>query len=397
MKVKVDVDGQTVSVEGEDVLAWHDDAPKPAAGDGEVARSWAAAYVRANPRPIPDAQGGVNIPARQRMALLRRLAAGPATKVELLEAMRSAAGYVGGDDWRNRYDELRGHGKRGGGHLPLPIEHDVDADTYRLVESFATLSESQRRWLAHAKAALDERLGAATTVLDGLLPDVGLTDDAETVLDYTSSDAAATLDAAMQRAGIIELRYVDGRTDRPGALLCIPGDYVTTPHGLAVRVIEVDLAGRRTGGRVIPLRGVREVILHPEVAPAPEALEARTTPLVLQTSTAGAAQLRDSLHGLGISLDRQDDDGTVVLRGDLDVDVARDAVDVLLLSAEPVRVVHPRWLAIGISLSALRSWVAQADASPNLAPAAEAARQAVTVLEAQLGTANGDAPSDWLV
>lgn len=173
-RIKVTVDGRTVSVDRRDVLAWAGVDP-PRGRRTAAAERHGPDYVAANPRPEPDAQGAVNVPARQRTALLRRLAAGPATRTQLLGVMRDAAGYVGGDDWRNRLDELRGRGRRGGGHTPLPIAHDEATDTYRLTESFALLDDGERAALARVKGLL-HAAGAPVrpgrVLLDGMLPDI---------------------------------------------------------------------------------------------------------------------------------------------------------------------------------------------------------------------------------
>lgn len=170
MRVRVEVDGAAVSVEGEDVLSWLGHRPDDDRAAAAEAREHAADYVRDNPRPEPDAQGAVNVPARQRMALLRRLAAGPATRVELLAAMRDAAGFVGAHDWRNRYDELRGHGKRGGGHTPLPLAHDPETDVYRLTDPFPVVRPDVRERLGLVKAVAARLDPEAAALLEGLLP-----------------------------------------------------------------------------------------------------------------------------------------------------------------------------------------------------------------------------------
>lgn len=171
-RLRIEVDGTARSLDRDDVLAWAGLGPD-AADDPAATRDAAEAYVRANPRPAPDAQGGVNVPARQRMALLRRLAAGPATRAELLATMRAAAGYVGGDDWRNRLDELRGRGKRGGGHVPLPITVDADTDVHRLTEPFPALADVDRRTAGRVKALVaDAGDEAARVLLDALLPGI---------------------------------------------------------------------------------------------------------------------------------------------------------------------------------------------------------------------------------
>jgi hypothetical protein len=170
VRIRVEVDGEAVNVEGEDVLAWLGERPEDDRAAARLARRHGADYVRDNPRPEPDAQGGVNVPARQRMALLRRLAAGPATRAELLAAMRAAAGYVGAHDWRNRYDELRGHGKRGGGHTPLPLAHDPATDVYRLTAPFPVVRADVRDRLGLVKAVAGVLDAEAAALLEGLLP-----------------------------------------------------------------------------------------------------------------------------------------------------------------------------------------------------------------------------------
>ncbi|MBW3621249.1 MAG: hypothetical protein KY461_13470 [Actinobacteria bacterium] len=171
-RLRVEVEGTARSLERDDVVAWAGLGAGAAERDDDLRRA-AVAYVRAHPRPAPDAQGGVNVPARQRMALLRRLAAGPATRLELLATMRGAAGYVGGDDWRNRLDELRGRGKRGGGHAPLPIAVDEERDVYRLTEPIAVLSDGDRETIGRLKASLaDAGDETARALLESLLPGV---------------------------------------------------------------------------------------------------------------------------------------------------------------------------------------------------------------------------------
>lgn len=175
MLVRVEIEDRTFRLEGDDVAVWAAAHTGVDAVDEAELELHASAYVTSNPRPEPDAQGGRNVASRQRMALLRRLAAGPATRRELLAAMRGAAGYVGADDWRNRMDELRGHGKRGGGHVPLPIVHDADTGTYRLSESFPTLGRSQRDLIGALKARLadgDDDLSPTRRLLDDLFPDI---------------------------------------------------------------------------------------------------------------------------------------------------------------------------------------------------------------------------------
>jgi hypothetical protein len=92
--------------------------------------------------------------------------------------MRAAAGYVGGDDWRNRLDELRGRGKRGGGHVPLPIAEDDETGTYRFTEPFPVLSPADRRTAGRAKRLVaDHGDEAARLLLEALLPGIEEVDE----------------------------------------------------------------------------------------------------------------------------------------------------------------------------------------------------------------------------
>lgn len=82
---------ETVYVDGRDVAAWSGTGLRPDARDHAWAEG-AAAYVDANPRAASEGIAGA-----QRLAILRRLAAGPATTVQLLAAMRTV-GWVGAND-----------------------------------------------------------------------------------------------------------------------------------------------------------------------------------------------------------------------------------------------------------------------------------------------------------
>lgn len=197
-RVKVEVEGATITVDRQDLAAWagaqDGRAVEGALGDLDTLRRSAAAYVRANPRPEPDAQGAVNVPARQRMALIRRLAAGPASRHDLLVVMRDAAGYVGGDDWRNRMDELRGRGKRGGGHTALPLEEFEDG--FRLVEPFPSLSASDREHLGRVLRLVgDSGDEAAAVVLGALFPGV-----VATPVDQSTSPLSTPSSSPSQRS-----------------------------------------------------------------------------------------------------------------------------------------------------------------------------------------------------
>lgn len=384
VRIKVQVDTDTYSVDRDDVLAWAGRDPDPGRAT-EEARAHAAAYVRANPRPERDAQGAVNTPARQRRALLRRLAAGPATRTELLAVMRRAAGYVGGDDWRNRMDELRGRGRRGGGHPELAMVHDEPTDTYRLTESFPHLSEADRAELGRVKGLLRERgrLGRGRVLLDGILPDVPASPLEDGVAAYPSQAALGRLDRALYERCPVELRY---RPEEGGAevhetvlpLAYLPGGTVAHVH-----VSRLDDAGERVGGVVLPLDRVVEVG-RCTAAPAPGG-GGPTTRLVLWVTE----QLWDLLRTRPLlDLDPQPSHapvpGLLEVRGTFDRELSWELLRVLLRWAGSVRVVAPDWLAAAYTRRCLEGLVAQLRGPPGPRPAGDPLGGLADDLEAAL-------------
>lgn len=393
-RIRVEVDGETHSVERADVLAWAGVDPERGRA-GAVAESHATSYVRANPRPEPDAQGGVNVPARQRRALLRRLAAGPATKGELLSAMRDAAGYVGGDDWRNRMDELRGRGKRGGGHPALPIVRERETDTYRLAESFPVLSEADRLELGRVKAVLRSAgtpVGRGRVLLDGLLPDVPVSPLGDAAVAYPSGDVLARLDEAIHGRHPVRIRWRgaggqgppdpdetdpdetggdqtgDGRGgDGPGDGServhgpVVPLGYL--PGGAAVRVhvAALDGDGRRVGGFDLPLDRVVEVERYEGPAAPTEVGTGPTTRLTLWVTP--------PLHDVLVRRSVLDLDGgrtaapgapdLLEVEGAFPTELSWEVLRLLLRWSGSVRVLTPQWLATAYAQRCLDGLVSQ--------------------------------------
>src|SRR5687767_774921 len=103
MAHRLDVAG--IVLDGRDVAAWAGRQWTGAAGsDWEVVGEQ---YIAAHPRAARPSDA-------QRLALLRRLATGPATKTELLATLRTT-GYVGAADLENRLRELKAGDSRAGG------------------------------------------------------------------------------------------------------------------------------------------------------------------------------------------------------------------------------------------------------------------------------------------
>lgn len=369
-RLQVEVAGATVSVEPEDVLAWREVQPRDPEEARRIARESAAAYVVDNPRPDPDAQGAVNVPARQRMALLRRLAAGPATKRELLEAMRDAAGYVGGDDWRNRMDELRGHGKRGGGHTPLPIEHDVHSsltETYRLTEAFPALSPDAAEALGVAKGALAALGGVgvrARAALEGMLPDVAESPIDSDRVDYPSEAVLGAFDAAMRSSRPVRMHYRRAQHGPKWYDAVVPRYYLTGDTAIGAYVVELDPAtGRRRRGIQIPLDRLLAVEPAPDVEVADGALVDPEERLTLQVTDALLAVLTQRrLFGIDATAAREVDvDGEQLweVEGTFNPDQGWETLRPLLAFTGSVRIAEPAWLGHALAVRCLEGLLTQ--------------------------------------
>jgi hypothetical protein len=366
LRVEAEVGGETVVVEGEDVLGWR--GLTRAEDRTGLARDLAAAYVAANPRPDKDAQGSANVPARQRLALLRRLAAGPATRHELLAAMRVAAGWVGASDWRNRLDELRGHGKRGGGHLPLPLEHDEDSDTYRLTAPFAAFSDEQRLDLALALGALDSLGGMAVgarTTLQGIAPDVGASPVEGGRVRYPADAVLDRFQQAMRRRTVVEVEYTrQGGIHRTYPRV-LPLRYLAGDTAVRAYVAELDADGRRIRGIQLALDRLVAVRDVPGCTPAPGADVDPTSPLVLWVTEPVLTLLR-SRELFSLDVDGAEevavDDGTTTMwevRGSFATELNWEVLRTLLAFTGSVRVVEPAWLAVAFVQRCVEGLLAQ--------------------------------------
>ncbi|MFP5310135.1 MAG: hypothetical protein ACLGIR_11235 [Actinomycetes bacterium] len=365
MKVQVRVEGRTLSVEGEDVLRWKG----LVAADDRVAlaREHALAYVDAHPRPEKDAQGSANIPARQRLALLRRLAAGPADRHELLEAMRDAAGWVGASDWRNRTDELRGHGKRGGGHTPLPLEEDEDG-TLRLTEAFPAFSDEQRLDLSLALGALDHFGGAAAgarTTIQGIAPDVAPTSVEAGTVRYPSDTVLDRFQAAMRHGTVVRLEY---RTQ--GQVLkvyerVLPLRYLSGDTAVRAYVAELRPDGTRLRGIQLALDRFVKVEDVPGCTPAPDAKDEPRSELVLWVTRRVLELLRSrELFELDVAgaTEVAVDEGDATMwevHGSFATELNWEVLRVLLSFTGSVRVVEPAWLGAAFVRRCVEGLLAQ--------------------------------------
>ncbi len=367
MRIHVETDGGRVTVEGDDVLAWRGLEPEDAGSARALAEEHASTYVAAHPRPELDAQGAANIPARQRMALLRRLAAGPATRAELLATMRSV-GFVGGDDWRNRMDELRGRGKRGGGHTPLPLLHDEEDETYRLTESFAALTPHDREDLAQAKGVLDAAGGLAErgrVLLDALLPDVGSSALARDRADLPSTDVLRRFDTAMRQGRAVRLAY-RSRDNQPPATFeaIVPRAYVAGATSVRAYVIRLRPDGTRDVGRQLAIDRLVDVQIRRDIEPAADVFADPSQRITLWVTPAARAALeRRSLFELDLNdagpVDPAFGD-LVELTGTFNPELGAEVLRALLTWASAVRVIEPAWLAAGLAVRLAEGLVVQA-------------------------------------
>ncbi len=367
-RLQVEVEGQRISVDVDDVLAWRELAPSDPVEARRLAAEVAADYVVHNPRPTPDAQGGVNVPARQRMAMLRLLAAGPATKAELLATMRQAAGYVGGDDWRNRMDELRGRGQRGGGHTPLPIETGPDgaAETYRLTERFPALSPDATEALGVAKGTMSALGGVgarARAALDGMLPDVAPSPVEASRVDYPSDRVLGAFDAALRNATPVRMHYRRAQHGPKWYDAVVPRHYLTGDTAVGAYVVELDpTTGQRRRGFQIPLDRLVDVV-PVDVVVADGALDDPEVPLVLQVTDALLGVLRQRrLFDIDTRAAREVEvaDGTVwEVEGRINPEIGWEALRPLLTFTGSVRIVEPAWLGHALAVRCVEGLLTQ--------------------------------------
>lgn len=324
-----------------DAAAWAG-RREPLDPNDEDDRVLAEDYITAHPRPSSG------IPQAQRLALVRRLAAGPATTRDLLEALRQV-GWVAASDLTNRLRELRRDpaNRRGAGAAGLDLVED--GGTVRMSTPLPMLDTTQAHALGFAKAVTGQLDGpmadAAARALDHLLP--GIAPTATGATPGTASLAALErFHAALVDGRPARVRY-DSRNSRTVRHLnVIPVRYHTMWGAVKAVCLEVDEAGNRGAiDRQLALDRVLEVTLLDW--PRPADLAPITDPLVLALSgeLLRVAQERD-LFGLGSAEPEQlaADPDVYLVEGSFPRALAWDVLEQMCAWAGSVQVREPLWL-----------------------------------------------------
>lgn len=337
-----------VAVDGRDVAAWLGLPPAVDARDAGWAVR-AAEYVDAHPRPADASSAGVA--AAQRIALLRRLAAGPASRGDLLAAMRTV-GWVGADDLENRLRDLRaGDSRAGSPHAGIPLR--ADGDRYWLGEPFPALQEADRRALGFAKGMLQGLDGplprAAAAALERLVPGLAVAPGGRTAVRYraTAGDYERFHAALIDRRPV-RVRYFSLNSGRERTYDLVPVEYVTLGATVKAVCVEVTPFGRRAGeDRQLALDRLRAVEALPDrPSPPPEEIELRRADIVLDVSDGLYAVMRErNLFGTALTEGVPSDyDDTWRVRGTFPVALAWDVMEQLCAWAGNAQVHGPYWL-----------------------------------------------------
>ena len=332
---------RTVLVDGRDVGSWEGlrGAPDP---DDETWQERAASYVLAHPRPRSGHAEA------QRLALLRRLAAGPVSTPAALEALRTA-GWVGASDLENRIRELRGRG-RGAGVGGIAV-HSAGGRHW-LSEPLPALDEAPAKALGFAKAMtarLDGPMAEASArALDDLLP--GLSPVARAGAPPRAGLATLeTFHTALTERRPARLRYDSRNTGVTRELDVVPIEYVTLGGTVKAICVEVDADGNRVGqDRQLALEHIVDVALHDDwTEPAADALVPVRDRLLLVVPEGLCQVIRErDLFGTAAF-------PPVALEGDLDAyalegffprALAWDVMEQLCAWAGSVQVREPLWL-----------------------------------------------------
>jgi hypothetical protein len=355
-RIKVRSDEGEVTVDGRDVAGWLGLAVPPDPDDDSW-RQRAVAYVAEHPR----AHGTAGLPASQRLALLRRLATGPASRRELLAAMRTA-GWVGGDDLENRLRDLRA-GDRRAGAAQQGLTLEQSDGRVRLVEPLPLLGDADRRALAFAKTMIGRLDGplaqAAGAALEGLLP--GLPGDTSARVPGAWGARAADYErfeaARAERRGV-HVRYYSANSERENTYMLVPVEYVTLGSAVKAICVPVDADGARAGeAHQFAMDRLVAVDELPEQPPTRKRdLEVPRTALVLEM-TDGLYQVarQRNLFGLGEAPAVQsDEDDSWRVSGTFPTALAWDVMEQLCAWAGNV-LVHEPWWMVNAVLRRLRA------------------------------------------
>ena len=329
-----------IALDGRDVGAW---SGRP--WTGEVDAEW----VVAGERYIADHPRSGRTSDAQRLSLLRRLAAGPARRTELLAALRTA-GYVGATDLENRLRELRASDSRAAGRAGLTIA--ADGDQVALGESFPALDDPDRRALGFAKVMVGRLDGPiaqrASVALDRLLPDVA---HAATggVVPYPASPAdLERFHAALEARRPVRIRYYSLNRGAEGTYSVVPVEYVTVGTTVKAMCVDTDSSGTAGVERQFALDRLTQVEDLPDWrAPRPSALRLKRAAIVLHVTDPLYRVMRDrNLFGIATDVaatqDEHDDSWRVT--GSFPVALAWDVMEQLCAWAGSAQVWEPLWL-----------------------------------------------------
>jgi hypothetical protein len=337
---------RTVQVDGRDVAAWAGTQRRPDPDDPAWAEH-AGAYVDAHPRA-----GSRGIAGAQRLAILRRLAAGPATTAELLAAMRTV-GWVGSDDLENRLRDLRA-GDRRSGTMRAGLGVESRDGRYRLTAPFPALGEPDLRALGFAKAMLGQLHGplaaGASAALDHLLPGVaaGRAPKAATAYRARAVDFERFEAAREERRGVL-VRYFSLNSGREGHYRLVPVEYVTVGATVKAICVRVDEDGRRVEGfdRQFAMDRLLEVqTAEGQPRTGAEAVRLARSRIVLEFSDVlyRVSRQRD-LFGLGSVEGVQNDyDDSWRVEGQFPMALSWDVMEQLCAWSGQVQVHEPLWL-----------------------------------------------------
>ena len=335
------LDVGAAALDGRDVATW---AQRPWTGDVDAHwRVLGERYMAEHPRTG-------RLSEAQRLALLRRLAASPASQAELLAAMRSA-GYVGATDLENRMRELRAGDTRAGGRAGLAVHRD--GDRWALTEPFPALEESDRRALGFAASMIDRLDGPtalqASAALARMLPGVGGSAVGQGTAGYAASPAdLERFHAALQDRRPLRIRYYSLHREREATYTVVPVEYVTVGARVNAICVEVTRAGDVGRELQFALDRLRSAEALPDWPPPPDAAtDLERSTIVLHVTDPLYRVMRDR-NLFGIAADAQavqsDEDSSWRVTGSFPVALAWDVMEQLCAWAGNAQVWEPYWL-----------------------------------------------------
>lgn len=328
-------------VDGRDVASVIGSGRRPDRDDPEWLRA-AEEYVRRFPR------SGGRVAGDQRLALLQRLAAGPATTTELLAALRRA-GWVGASDLANRLRELDPDDPRSAGRaVSARVELGPDG-LHRLEEPFPALTAAQRRALGFARSLVVQSssplAGQAVETLDGLVPGLAAGERPDRGRRRLSTAHLHTFEQARVERRPVRVRYDSMHSGREQTYLLVPVTYVTAGPATKAVCVTVDEQGRRQSERQFALDRLRRAERTDLPPLPPEELELEQQEIDLEVTAALYRIMRDrDQFGIGEFQADETDVDVWRVRGRFPVALAWDVMEQLCAWAGSVTVHEPLWL-----------------------------------------------------